>query len=72
MPNVLPMPTNDIRVVSHEDTLYAPGGENIEPATSNTTPWLRIDQIHLWEEQNPKQLPPEGMAQNPIKIILKT
>ena len=38
MNSLLPMPTNDIRVVSSGDRLYALGGENIEPATSNTTP----------------------------------
>jgi hypothetical protein len=42
---MIPMPTNDIRVVLHKDTLYTLGGENIEPATSNTTPWLRIGRI---------------------------
>ncbi len=47
MPSVMPMPTNDIRVVLLDDKLYALGGENIEPATSNTTPWLRIGQIQL-------------------------
>ena len=54
MPSVLPTPTNDIRVVLHKDKLYALGGENIEPATSNTTPWLRIGQIHLREKQETK------------------
>jgi len=47
MPTRLPMPTNDIRVVITGNTLYAIGGENIEPATSNTTPWLRIGQIQM-------------------------
>jgi len=47
LPSLLPMPTNDIRVVLNEDTLYALGGENIEPATSNTTPWLRIGRIRV-------------------------
>ena len=45
LPSLLPMPTNDIRVVLIGDTLYALGGENIEPATSNTTAWLRIGAI---------------------------
>ncbi|NOX53428.1 MAG: hypothetical protein GXP27_03120 [Planctomycetes bacterium] len=45
MPSLLPMPTNDIRVVIIGRELYALGGENIEPATSNTTPWLRIGRI---------------------------
>jgi len=47
MPSLLPMPTNDIRVVILGDTLYALGGEHIDPSTSNTTPWLRIGQIRL-------------------------
>ena len=45
LPSLLPWPTNDIRVVLLGDTLYALGGENIEPATSNTTAWLRIGKI---------------------------
>jgi len=45
MGSTLPMPTNDIRVVLLDGKLYALGGENIEPATSNTTPWLRIGTI---------------------------
>ena len=45
LPSVLPVPTNDIRVVLMGKKLYALGGENIEPATSNTTPWLRIGTI---------------------------
>ncbi len=45
LPTRLPVPTNDIRVVLNGETLYAIGGENIEPATSNTTPWLRIGRI---------------------------
>jgi len=45
MPSTLPMPTNDIRVVLLDDSLYVLGGEDIEPATSNTTPWLRIGRI---------------------------
>ena len=43
--SVMPVATNDTRVVLTGTTLYALGGENIEPATSNTTPWLRIGQI---------------------------
>lgn len=45
MPSLLPVPTNDIRVVIIGKKLYVLGGENIEPATSNTTPWLRIGEI---------------------------
>ena len=45
LPSVLPMPTNDIRVVLLNDKLYVIGGENIEPATSNTTAWFRIGTI---------------------------
>lgn len=45
MPTLLPFSCNDIRVVLIGHTLYAVGGENIEPATSNTTPWLRIGEI---------------------------
>ncbi|MFH1737903.1 MAG: hypothetical protein ABIH23_02760 [bacterium] len=45
LPSVLPVPTNDIRVVLFENTLYALGGENIDFATSNTTAWLRIGMI---------------------------
>ena len=45
LPSTMPVATNDIRVVISGDTLYAIGGENIEPATSNTTPWLRIGRI---------------------------
>lgn len=45
LPTPLPVPTNDIRVVLSGKTLYALGGENIEPATSNTTAWLRIGEI---------------------------
>ncbi len=45
MPSPMPVPTNDIRVVLLDSKLYALGGENIEPATSNTTPWLRIGTI---------------------------
>lgn len=37
MPTKLPMPAHDIRVGIDGDTLYAIGGENIQPATSNTT-----------------------------------
>jgi len=47
MPSVLPTATNDIRVALDGKTLYALGGENVEPATSNTTPWLRIGTIQL-------------------------
>jgi len=47
LPSVLPMPTNDIRLVIMGDALYALGGENVEPATSNTTDWLRIGEIQL-------------------------
>ena len=39
------MPTNDIRVVTDGNKLYAMGGENVEPATSNTTPWFRVGEI---------------------------
>ena len=42
LPGLLPKPTNDIRVLIHEKRLYAIGGENIDPTTSNTTPFLRI------------------------------
>ena len=45
LPSLLPMPTNDVRVVLLGKTLYVLGGENIEPATSNTTAWLRIGEI---------------------------
>ena len=45
MPSLLPMPTNDIRAALIGKSLYSPGGENIEPATSNTTAWLRIGEI---------------------------
>jgi N-acetylneuraminic acid mutarotase len=45
LPSLMPVPTNDIRVVLLNNRLYALGGENIEPATSNTTPWLRIGAI---------------------------
>ncbi len=45
LPSVLPMPTNDIRVVLIGNKLYIIGGENIEPATSNTTAWFRIGTI---------------------------
>ena len=45
LPSRLPMPTNDVRVVILDDTLYVLGGENVEPATSNTTPWLHIGRI---------------------------
>jgi len=45
LPSLLPMPTNDIRVVIHEQRLYALGGENIDPTTSNTTRFLRIGDL---------------------------
>lgn len=45
LPSPMPMPANDVRVVLIGKTLYALGGENIEPATSNTTAWLRIGEI---------------------------
>jgi len=45
LPSVLPMPTNDVRAVLLEGKLYVLGGENVEPATSNTTAWLRIGTI---------------------------
>lgn len=51
MPSVMPVPTNDIRVVIIGKMLYALGGENMEPATSNTTPWLRIGTIQIREER---------------------
>ena len=47
MPSLMPVAANDIRVVLVGETLYALGGENIEPATSNTTPWLRIGRIQI-------------------------
>ncbi len=46
LPSLMPMPTNDIDLVIMGDRLYALGGENKEPATSNTTPWLRIGRIN--------------------------
>ena len=45
LPSPLPMPTNDVRVVLIAKKLYVLGGENIEPATSNTTAWFRIGEI---------------------------
>ena len=45
LPSPLPMPTNDVRVVLIKKTLYVLGGENIEPATSNTTAWFRVGEI---------------------------
>jgi N-acetylneuraminic acid mutarotase len=45
LPSLLPMPTSDIHITMIGKKIYALGGENIEPATSNTTPWLRIGQI---------------------------
>jgi N-acetylneuraminic acid mutarotase len=43
--SLLPKPTNDIRVVISGRQLYAIGGENIDPATSNTTRYLRIGEL---------------------------
>ena len=45
LPSLMPWPTNDVRVVLLGNKLYALGGENVEPATSNTTAWLRIGEI---------------------------
>ena len=45
MPSLLPYATNDIRVVIIGKKLYAIGGENKAPSTSNTTCWLRIGKI---------------------------
>lgn len=45
LPSTMPVATNDVRVVLNGKTLYALGGENVEPATSNTTPWLRVGRI---------------------------
>ncbi|MCP4640504.1 MAG: hypothetical protein GY851_08730 [bacterium] len=45
LPTLMPVPTNDIRVVLLGKRLYALGGENVEPATSNTTAWLRIGEV---------------------------
>ena len=45
MGSLLPVPTNDIRVVVLGGEIFALGGENIEPATSNTTAWLRVGRI---------------------------
>ena len=45
LPGRLPMPTNDIRVAIMGKKVYLLGGENIDPATSNTTPLSRIGQI---------------------------
>ena len=45
LPRLLPQPTNDIRVVIHRKRLYALGGENIDPATSNATRFLRIGDL---------------------------
>jgi len=50
MPSRLLRPTNDIRVVLLGDKIYALGGENIEPDTSNTTAWMRIGQIRLQDK----------------------
>ncbi|NIA14774.1 MAG: hypothetical protein GWP08_11920 [Nitrospiraceae bacterium] len=45
LPSPLPVPTNDVRVVLIDKKLYVLGGENVEPATSNTTAWFRIGNI---------------------------
>ena len=45
LPTLMPAPTNDIRVVLIGTTVYALGGENVEPATSNTVAWFRIGKI---------------------------
>ncbi|MBN1346631.1 MAG: hypothetical protein JXQ73_28330 [Phycisphaerae bacterium] len=45
MPSKMPYATNDIRVALIGDTIYALGGENIDPATSNTTKWFRVGRI---------------------------
>jgi len=45
LPSLVPMPTNDIRAVVHQGRIYAVGGENVDPATSNTTRWFRIGKI---------------------------
>jgi hypothetical protein len=45
MPSPMPHATNDIRAALIGDTIYALGGENIEPQTSNTTRWFRIGRI---------------------------
>lgn len=45
LPTLMPYGTGDIRTALIGDTLYAIGGENIDPATSNTTRWFRIGQI---------------------------
>ncbi len=45
LPGLLPKPTNDIRVVIHGKQLYALAGENVDPATSNTTRFLRIGDL---------------------------
>ena len=55
MPSRLLRPTNDIRVVILGDKIYAMGGENNEPDTSNTTAWLRIGQIRLLDKTKPGQ-----------------
>lgn len=47
MPSPMPYATNDIRATIVGDHIFALGGENIEPATSNTTKWLRVGQIQL-------------------------
>jgi len=45
LPTLLPKPTNDIRVVILKKHLYALGGENVDPTTSNTTRYLRIGEL---------------------------
>jgi N-acetylneuraminic acid mutarotase len=45
LPSLMPKPTNDIRAVVHRGRIYALGGENVDPATSNTTRWFRIGRI---------------------------
>lgn len=45
LPSLMPKSTNDIRVVVHQGRIYAAGGENVDPATSNTTRWFRIGKI---------------------------
>ncbi len=41
----MPVATNDVPAVLIANRLYVISGENIEPAASNTTPWLRVGQI---------------------------
>ena len=42
MPTALPYGVGDNRVVIQGNKIYSVGGENIDPATSNTTNWLQI------------------------------